>query len=168
MCPVYEVSFNIVDPFGNALVNTRLTLRRFWRTWGRTTYFGPYIFLETDDMGKISTLLSGGLYEVKCSKTIYIKKATLQITGDSENTIEAHIKIDIWLLGFFVTLPLIGLSIVMERKRVMKPKEIRKYKKMLLQLESMYKSETVEFRIYKKIKEEYETKLMQLGGRGIR
>ena len=119
-------------------------------------------------MGKVTTLLSSGTYQIECSKSIYIKKSTIEIFGDVEKTVGTNIKIEVWLLSFFATIPLIGLSILMERKRMMKPKKIRKYKNMLTQLESMYKSELVEFRIYKKIKEEYETKLMELGGRGIR
>jgi hypothetical protein len=36
---------------------------------------------------------------------------------------------------------------------------------MLMKLESMYSGGLVEYRIYRKLKDEYEAKLMELGGR---
>jgi hypothetical protein len=36
---------------------------------------------------------------------------------------------------------------------------------MLSKLESMYSNGLVEYKIYRKLKEEYEAKLMELGGR---
>jgi hypothetical protein len=36
---------------------------------------------------------------------------------------------------------------------------------MLLKLESIYSNGLAEYKIYRKLKEEYETKLMELGGR---
>ena len=56
----------------------------------------------------------------------------------------------------------------MERRKFRKPLEIRKYRKNLLELESMYKQGLVEYKIYRKIKEEYESKVIELGGREIR
>jgi len=57
---------------------------------------------------------------------------------------------------------------LLERKRLGKPLEVRRYKNMLSKLESMYKSGLVEYRLYRRLREEYEARLMELSGREMR
>jgi hypothetical protein len=75
---------------------------------------------------------------------------------------------NIWLLAFLVATPLVGLTLILEWKKVKTPLVIKRYRNMLLKLGSLYDNGQVEYKIYRKLKEEYETKLMELGGREMK
>jgi hypothetical protein len=168
-CPVYDVTFRFVDQFGNALRNTDVFLRKRISTSGVVTW-GPYIKLETDGTGSCLVLLSAATYEVSCSQKIYSATVSSTVSSGSTKTITiiCSIAMNIWLLAFLVATPLVGLTLILEWKKVKTPLVIKRYRNMLLKLGSLYDNGQVEYKIYRKLKEEYETKLMELGGREMK
>jgi len=95
--------------------------------------------LETDGAGRISLLLPYGSYENL-----------------------------LWVSMLAVSVPLVAFTLLMERRRLRTPLEVNRYHTMLSRLESMYGNGLVEYKIYRKLREEYEAKIMELGGRGVR
>jgi len=161
-CSVGRLTLRITDPFGNPLPHASIILRRII---GQRRRVGSEIKLETDEQGLVSSLLPSGSYLVSCSYSIYSSSAKVNLAGNYMGTIRSDVRLNVWFLTFLVSSPLIGLTILLERKRLRKPLEIKKYKNMLSKLESMYRNGLVEYRLYRKLREEYETKLMELGGR---
>ncbi len=163
--PVYNLSISIFDPFGNPLpdakveIKKKITMRR---------YAGFSIGIESDSSGRASILLPSGLYELHIQSGIYSATLNFNLKDDTVLKVRCNIQTSIWTLIFAVSSPLIILSLLLERRKLKRPLEIRKYKNMLLKLESMYNSGLVEYKLYRKLKEEYETRLMELSGREIR
>ena len=168
-CSVFRLTLNFRDPFGKALPSADVTVRKKISAGrGRWRYAGPALKLETDGNGYISELLPSGIYEASCSSGIYSGSATINLISDHEEIVRCSMQLNILFLALFVASPLAGLTLLIERRKLKKPIEIRRYKNMLSNLESMYRSGKVEYRLYRKLREEYEAKLMELGGREIR
>jgi len=163
--PVFKLTLRFVDPSGNPLPYADVTLRRKLGAW---RYVGPTLNLETDEDGIVSRLLSSGVYEVSCYSGIYSASLTVNLIGNYGETITCGVVLNAWLATVALASPLIGLALLLERKRLGKPLEIRRYKNMLSKLESMYKSGLVEYRLYRRLREEYEGRLMELSGREMR
>ncbi len=162
-CPIYTVVFSFVDQFGNPLADADATLRmRSQTTWV------PFIEMKTDAEGRCTQLLPAGTYQVSCAQKIYATNSIVSISHDGPIKVACSIQSTIWLLTFFVALPLVLFSLVVERKKIKAPMEIKRYRTMLMKLGSMYNNGQVEYKIYRKLKEEYEAKLMELGGRVMR
>lgn len=90
------------------------------------------------------------------------------LVSNHEEIVHCNMQLNILFLALFVASPLAGLTLLLERRKLRKPIEIRRYRSMLSNLESMYRSGQVEYRLYRKVREEYEAKLMELGGREMR
>lgn len=162
---VYRLYLRSLDPSGTPLTRATLTLRKVI-TPGR--YMDVGLRLVTDDRGSVSTLLPSGTYEVSTSYGIYSGYVIVNLASNYAETVRTNIQLNIWLLTIFVSSPLVIITLLLERKRLRKPLEIRRYKNMLSRLESMYKGGQIEYRLYRQLREEYEAKLMELGGREIR
>jgi len=161
---VYRLTLNFVDQFGNKLSKADVTLKKI-TSRGR---YGFTLELETDENGRISYLLPYGSYEVFCSAGIYSGSIIVNLDNDYVTTVICNVNDLLWISIFGVAFPLVILTLLMERRKLKKPLEIKKYRDMLSRLESMYKNGTVEYRIYRKLREEYEAKIMELGGREMR
>ena len=172
-CSVFRLRLHVEDSFGNALPSAVVTVRATAKRYvnGRAivySYVGPSLELETDERGSVSCLLPSATYEVSCNYGMYLGSAIINLVSDQKETIRCNIHTNAWSLAFFVASPLIGLTLLLERQRLRKPLEIRRYKNMLSKLESMYRNGQVEYRLYRKLREEYEARLMELGGREMR
>jgi len=162
---VFRLTLQFVDPFGNALPKAALTMRKMMTT---RRYIDIGLELKTDERGYYSSLLPSGVYEVSSSYGIYSGTAVVNLVDNYEGNVRCDVQLNAWLLTIFVSSPLVGLTLLLERRRLRKPMEIRRYKNMLLKLESMYRNGQVEYRLYRRLREEYEAKLMELGGREMR
>ena len=169
-CAIFTLTLRVTDPFGNPISNANVILRKMIPAT-RTTpvkYVGTTLELKADGKGYVSKILPSGTYETSVSYGIYSGLVIINLQENRGETVPCNIHLNVWLLTFFVASPLVGLSLLLERKRVRKPLEIRRYKIMLSKLESTYKSGLVEYKLYRKLREEYEAKLMELGGREMR
>jgi len=164
-CSVFRLALRVTDPSDNPLPYAGVVLRRKISPW---RYVGPTLKLETDERGYVSRLLPSGIYEASCSSGIYSGLATINLMENYGETVRCDVQLNVWLVTLSLASPLFGLAVLLERKRLRKPLEIRRYKSMLSKLESMYKSGLVEYRLYRRLREEYEAKLMELGGREMR
>jgi len=166
--PVFEVALKIIDPLGNPLSNSKVLLKRAFLRRVGSNYFMETLKLfelESNKNGFILCLLPSGTYEVSCFSGIYSGKITVSLTDNYSGVLQCSVQFNMWILLLLVSLPLSILSILMERRRLKRPLEYRRYQNMLLNLETMYNNGLVEYKIYRKLREEYETKLMELGGR---
>ncbi|MEM1989903.1 MAG: hypothetical protein QW782_04645 [Candidatus Bathyarchaeia archaeon] len=157
---VFSVTIRVVDAFGNALPNSRVTIKRIV---GRVVV--KTLELEADERGIVSVMLPSGYYEFSCSGGIYTGSIIANIFSNYSGTISCGIHPNIFTLAFVVSVPLLLFSLLLERQKIRKPLEYRRYQNILLRLENLYSSGLVEYKIYRKLREEYETKLMELGGR---
>ena len=168
-CSVFRLEMNFRDPFGNALPKADVTLRKKISIGGTGwRYVEPALKLETNENGYISRLLPSGTYEASCSSGVYSGSATVDLVSNHEEIVRCNMQLNSLFLALFVASPLAGLTLLLERRKLRKPIEIRRYRSMLSNLESMYRSGQVEYRLYRKVREEYEAKLMELGGREMR
>jgi len=157
---VFSVTIRVVDAFGNPLPNSRVTVKRVVGRVGT-----KILELETDERGLISVMLPSGTYEFSCSGGIYSGLSVTNILNNYGGVIQCSIHPNIFILIFIVSIPLLLFSLLLERQKIRKPLEYRRYQNILLKLENLYNNGLVEYKIYRKLKEEYETKLMELGGR---
>ncbi len=167
-CPIFNLTVRVEDPLGNPIRKADVTITRariMRRIWRRV---GVSLKLKTDEKGYISYLLPSDTYEILSSYGIYSGRTIVDLTDDYRVTISCGVQIYLWLLMLLIGSPPLGLTIVLERKNLKKRLEIRRYKNMLSKLDNMYTSGLVEYKIYRKLREEYETKLMKLGGRETR
>ncbi|MEM3135084.1 MAG: carboxypeptidase-like regulatory domain-containing protein, partial [Candidatus Bathyarchaeia archaeon] len=159
------VSVKVVDLFNRPLPRSKVFVRRA----GIGRYSGELVVeLETDENGLALSMLPPGTYEISVFSGIYYGKSTVTLTSGGLGksiTIQCNIQLGVWGLILLVSLPLSALSLLLERRRLRRPLEYRRYKNMLMKLESMYNSGSIEYKIYRKLKDEYEAKLMELGGR---
>ncbi|MFQ6095735.1 MAG: collagen binding domain-containing protein, partial [Candidatus Bathyarchaeia archaeon] len=167
-CPVFRLTLQVVDPFGNALPNADITFRKRVRRWGRWTYVDLPFKFKTDENGHFSQLLPSDTYVLYCTEGMYLGSLTVDLKSNYADTVFCSIQPHIWVQTFFITSPIIALALLLERRKLKRPLEIRRYKNMLSRLDSMYKNGLVEYKIYRKLREEYEAKLMELGGREVR
>ena len=163
-CQVYRFTLQCKDLFGKELTKADVTLKREISR-GKSTVI---LRSETDEKGSISLLLPYGSYEVSCSYGVYSGSTRIILDDDQVANLACSIRFDVWTPMVAVALPLVILTIFLERRSLRIPLEIRRYKSMLSKLESMYQTGQVEYKIYRKIKEELEAKIMELGGREIR
>lgn len=165
---VFEVMLRLVDPFGKPLPHSIVTVKRTILrrvTSGYIMETQKLFETESDGNGYVSCLLPSGTYEISCSSGIYSGKINVNLTDNYSGTLWCSVEFRVWLLLLLVSLPLSLISLLLERKKLRRPLEYRRYQSMLLKLESMYNSGLVEYKIYRKLREEYEAKLMELGGR---
>jgi len=157
---VFEASLRIIGPSGNPLPHSKIVLKKIS---GRL--ITKTLELKADENGFAFLLLPSGTYEISCFYGIYSGGITVNLVDNFSGTIQCNIHPNVWFLLFLVSLPLSLLSLVIERKKLKKPLEYKRYQNMLSKLESMYNSGLVKYKIYRKLREEYEAKLMELGGR---
>jgi len=170
---VFEVTLRVVDLSNKPLPRSKIFVRKIGvsRYPGEIRYISEIIKeLETDENGLASIMLPSGNYEFSAFNGIYSGKSTVTLAsgglgGESATVIRCNIQLGVWILIFLFSLPLSALSLLLERSKLRKPLEYKRYKNMLMKLESMYSGGLVEYKIYKKLKDEYEAKLMELGGR---
>ncbi|MBS7635014.1 carboxypeptidase regulatory-like domain-containing protein [Candidatus Bathyarchaeota archaeon] len=165
---VFEVTVRVVDLSNKPLPQSKIFVRKMGV--GRYNIYGEIIKeLEADENGLASLLLPSGNYEISASSGIYSGKSTVALAsgglGGETAIIRCNIQFSVWVLIFLISLPLSVLSLLLERNKLRKPLEYKRYKNMLMRLESMYSSGLVEYKTYRKLKDEYEAKLMELGGR---
>ena len=163
-CMVYRLTVDLVDTFGNKLPKADVKLER------RITGLNNEVIstLETDEVGRISLLLPYGSYEVSCSYGIYAGLLVVNLNRDYSATVTCSVSNLLWVSMLSVSVPLVAFTLFLERRRLRTPLEVNKYQNMLSRLESMYGNGLVEYKIYRKLREEYEAKIMELGGRGMR
>ncbi|MCD6465258.1 carboxypeptidase regulatory-like domain-containing protein [Candidatus Bathyarchaeota archaeon] len=165
---VFEASLKVVDPSGNPIPYSKVHVIRvvwYWRpySWRSTTLTVKEV--ETDEQGRVTLLLPSGKYDFSVHSGIFFGSLNINLMENYSGTLNCSIHHGVWIILFLVSLPLSILSLLIERKRLKKPMEYRRYRRMLAKLESMYSSGLVEYKIYRKLKEEYETKIMELSGR---
>jgi len=165
-CPIFNLTIRVEDPFGNPLRKADVTLTTARRGWTRTPAIS--LKLKTDEKGYISCLLPSDIYEASSSYGIYSGFTTIDLTDDYRITIRCGVQFNLWLFMFLIASPSLGLTILLERENLRKRLEIRRYKKLLSKLDAIYTGGLVEYKIYRKLREEYEAKLMKLGGRETR
>jgi hypothetical protein len=158
---VFEVSLRITGPFGEPLPYSKVVLSK--RISGR--YIIDLRESEADRNGFITFLLPPGTYEISCTSGIYLGKISVNLFDNYSGIVQCNLHPNVWILLFLISLPLSLLSLLLERSKLRRPLEYRRYQNMLSKLESMYSNGLVEYKIYRKLKEEYEAKLMELGGR---
>jgi len=163
-CQVYRFTLQCKDLFGKELTKADVTLKREISP-GKSTVI---LRSETDEKGSISLLLPYGSYEASCSYGVYSGSTRIILDGDQVVNLACSIRFDVWTPMIAVALPLVIFTIFLERRSLRIPLEIRRYKSMLSKLESLYETGQVEYKIYRKIREELEAKIMELGGREIR
>ena len=163
-CAVYRLTLRFVDAFGNILPRASVKFENRISAWQK------YLVLEaeTDEGGSISLLLPYGSYEVSSDYGIFSGSMVINLDDDYVMTVTCNLKSVLWMSLLGVSLPIIVFSLLLERRRLRLPMEIRRYKNMLSKLESMYKNGLVEYRVYRKLREEYEAKIIELGGREMR
>lgn len=164
---VFEIILRLVDPFGKPLPHSTITIKRTILRRAASGYLmetQELVKMESDENGYISYLLPSGTYEISCSSGIYSGKINVNLTENYSGILWCNVEFRVWIL-LLVSLPLSLISLLLERRKLRRPLEYRRYQSMLLKLESMYNNGLVEYKIYRKLKEEYEAKLMELGGR---
>jgi hypothetical protein len=124
--------------------------------------------LQTDDSGSVSLLLPEGSYLIYVSYGILESQQSVDLNNDISAIAACNVRPMIWFSSLAMILPVVALTVILERRKLRTPLQIRRYKTMLSKLESMYKNGVVEYKIYRKLREEYETKIMELGGREMR
>lgn len=157
---VFEVSLRIVGPDGNPLPHSKVVLEK---VSGRIA--SKILESKADEGGFIYFLLPSGTYKISCFQGIYSGEVTVNLVGNVSRVVRCSIHLNVWVLLFLISLPLSLMSLLLERNKLRKPLEYKRYRKMLSKLESMYSNGLVEYKIYRKLREEYEAKLMELGGR---
>jgi len=162
-CMVYSITLRCVDPFGNSLPKAEVKIEKLKSPWESLV-----LNLDTDQKGTLSLLMPQGSYSVQCSRGIYVGSRIVNLSRDQVVSITCNVTSIFWFLTVVVVVPLVVVTLFIERRKLKTPLEIRRYKNMLSKLETMYRNGLVEYKIYRKLREEYETKIMELGGREIR
>jgi hypothetical protein len=157
-CRVYLLTVRCLDQLGSDLPKASVII----------TGLGVSTALQADDSGMVSLLLPQGQYRILVSYDISENQQVVNLNDDVAISMISNVKPIIWLSAIAVILPVATLTVFLERRKLRTPLKIRKYKTMLFKLESMYKNGVVEYKIYRKLREEYESKIMELGGREMR
>ena len=163
-CQVYHLTIQFTDPFGKKLVGAEVLVERK----RSPTIREKILKLETDSEGRVSILLPYGSYRFYCSHGIYFGSLELVLNDDAEKKLTCNVRFDVWISMVIIAVPSVTFTIILEWRRLKAPLEIRRYRNMLSRLEAMYKAGQVEYKIYRKIREELETKIIELGGREVR
>ncbi|MBS7614697.1 carboxypeptidase regulatory-like domain-containing protein [Candidatus Bathyarchaeota archaeon] len=159
-CGVFRLTLNCKDQFGNALPKADVFLE--------TTNERIRAETDTDNVGVLTMLLPQGTYRINVDHGIFSGSLIIDLNNDQSHTVTCNIKSIIFVSLVLLIVPLAFFTVVLERRKLRTPLEIRKYKNMLAKLETMYKNGQVEYKIYRKLREEYDAKIMELGGREIR
>jgi len=162
---VYRFSIIAKDPFGNNIPHAHIILKSKTGSH-RTSHLN--LELETDESGNLSLLLPGGSYEISCSSGIYSGGMVVLLKENMRITVHCNIHLNVWLTVLAIAFPAVISAFYLERRRLKIPLEIRKYKRLLMRLESLYREGAVKHKIYQRLREEYEKKIMELTGRRIR
>jgi len=160
LCGVYSLSLRCLDQFGNPLSKADVLLVAPNERIRADT--------DTDDTGSLTLLLPQGSYGITVDHGIFSGTQTVNLNSDQSYTVNCSIKSLIWVSLVLLIVPFASFTVLLERRKLRTPLEIRKYKTMLAKLEAMYKNSQVEYKIYRKIREEYEARIMELGGREMR
>lgn len=160
MCGVYRLSLRCLDQFGNALSKADVLLVAPNERIRADT--------DTDETGSLTLLLPQGSYSITVEHGIFSGAQAIDLNSDQGYTVNCSIKSLIWISLVLLIVPFASFTVVLERRKLRTPLEIRRYKTMLSKLEAMYKNGQVEYKIYRKIREEYEARIMELGGREMR
>jgi hypothetical protein len=160
MCEVFSLTLRCVDQFGNALSKADVVLVATSERVRADT--------DTDETGSLTLLLPQGSYGVTIEHGIFSGSQAINLNSDQNYTINCSIKSMIWISLVLLILPFASFTVILERRKLRTPLEIRRYKNMLSKLEMMYKNGQVEYKIYRKLREEYEARIMELGGREMR
>lgn len=158
-CSVFKLTLLIVDSFGNPCPGAEVVLRKRMREVVRASR----LKLKTNEAGYVSILLPSMDYEVSAFYGIYSGHAVIKLTKNAEETVVCNIGIGIWFATFVVSIPVAGLALLLELRKLKRPLEIRKYKNLLSRLDALYNEGRVEYKLYRKLREEYEEKLIKLG-----
>ncbi|MEM2129511.1 MAG: T9SS type A sorting domain-containing protein [Candidatus Bathyarchaeia archaeon] len=159
-CGVFRLTLNCKDQFGNPLSKADVVLE--------TINERIKVETDTDNDGVFTMLLPQGTYRINVDHGIFSSSLIIDLLSDQSHTITCNIKSIIFVSLMLLIVPLAFFTVVLERRKLRTPLEIRKYKNMLAKLETMYKNGQVEYKIYRKLKEEYDSKIMELGGREMR
>ncbi|MEM3013690.1 MAG: T9SS type A sorting domain-containing protein [Candidatus Bathyarchaeia archaeon] len=159
-CGVFRLTLNCKDQFGNALSKADVFLE--------TTNGRIRAETDTDNFGVLTMLLPQGTYRISVDHGIFSGSLIIDLNSDKRYTVTCSIKSVILVSLVLLIVPLAFFTVVLERRKLRTPLEIRKYKNMLAKLETMYKNGQVEYKIYRKLREEYDAKIMELGGREMR
>lgn len=165
-CSVFNLIVRVEDPFGNPIRKANVTLTTAIRGWSHRS--GISLRLKTDENGYVSCLLPSDTYDISSSYGIYSGFTIVDLTSDHQITLRCEVQLNLWILTFLIASSSVALTVLLERKNMRKHLEIRRYKKLLSKLDEMYTSGLVEYKIYRKLREEYEANLMKLGGREMR
>jgi len=157
ICGVYSFTLHSVDQFGNILSKADVVLEGTNQRIRADT--------DTNDAGSLTLLLPQGSYNIYVDYGIFSGKQVINLNSNQSYTIICNIKPIIYISLVLLILPFTSFTIILERRKLRTPFEIRRYKNMLSKLEMMYKNGQVEYKIYRKLREEYEAKIMELGGR---
>ncbi|MEM3815798.1 MAG: carboxypeptidase-like regulatory domain-containing protein [Candidatus Bathyarchaeia archaeon] len=157
---VFKVSLRVINPFGEPIPYSKIVISKIISRSPITIRE-----VEADKNGFTTFFLPSGTYEFSSMVGMYFGKISVNLFDNYSGVIQCNIHSNVWILLFLLSLPLLLLSLILERNRLKKPLEYRRYQNMLSKLESMYSSGLVEYKIYRKLKEEYETKLIELSGR---
>jgi hypothetical protein len=160
MCGIYSLTLRGVDQFGNVLSKADVVLQATSQRIRADT--------DTDETGSLTLLLPQGSYEVDLNYGIFSGSQLINLNSDQNYTIVCNIKPFIYAALLLLIIPFTSFTIILERRKLRTPLEIRKYKTMLSKLEMMYKNGQVEYKIYRKLREEYDARIMELGGREMR
>jgi len=159
-CGVFRLTLNCKDQFGNPLSKADVFLE--------TTNERIRADTDTDNVGVLTMLLPQGTYRINVDYGIFSGSLIIDLNSDQSHTVTCNIKPIIFVSLVLLIVPLAFFTVVLERRKLRTPLEIRKYKNMLARLETMYKNGQVEYKIYRKLREEYDAKIMELGGREMR
>ncbi len=159
-CGVFSLTLRCLDQFGNALSKADIVLAATNERIRADT--------DTDETGRLELLLPQGSYAVTVEHGIFSGTQIVSLNSDQSYTINCSIKSFIWLSLILLIVPFASFTVLLERRKLRTPLEIRRFKTMLAKLEAMYKNGQVEYKIYRKLREEYEARIMELGGREMR
>ena len=157
-CSVYKISFHCKNYFGTPLSGAKIILRRVGVP-------SLKVWLNTDGRGYASTLLPHGEYDVQVSSGIYSSLTKVSLRENMEISITCSPQYNFFLASLLVTLPLIGLTIIIERRRGKLSLRARRYRSLLSNLDSLYEKGLIEYKIYRKLREEYEEEVRRFGRR---
>ncbi|RJS84730.1 carboxypeptidase regulatory-like domain-containing protein, partial [Candidatus Bathyarchaeota archaeon] len=165
-CPVYRLTVKVLDPSGNPIPNADVTISRVIRRY-RTFITRVIKTGKTDRFGYYTCLLPQSRYEISCSYGIYRGISVLDLNANLNVEVMCLTNAGVWFSAIIVPLPLLFLTFILERRKLKKPLEMKRYRSMLEKLENLYENGLIEYRLYRKLREEYEAKLMELGGREL-
>jgi hypothetical protein len=159
-CGVYSLTLRSVDQFGNILPKADVVIEATNQRIREDT--------DTDETGSLTLLLPQGSYGVTIESGIFSGSRAVYLVSNQNFTVTCDIKSIVWISLVLLILPFTFFTIILERRKLRVPLEIRRYKNMLSKLETMYSNGQVEYKIYRKLREEYDARIMELGGREMR